>query len=46
MASRLIQWLPSVATCLLLQAAIVSGGVLLNHWVSSEPTCCDSPLEL
>ena len=39
------QWLPPVATDLLL-AASVCGGVLLNRLVSSETTCCDSPLAL
>ena len=39
-------WLPPVSLCLLLQASIVGGEVLLNHWFVPETPCCESPLEL
>lgn len=39
-------WLPPVGLCLLLQASIVGGGLLLNRWIVPETPCCDSPLEL
>jgi hypothetical protein len=39
-------WFPPVSLCLLLQATIVAGGVLLNRWAVPETPCCESPLEL
>jgi hypothetical protein len=46
MERNLRTWLPQVGLCLLLQGAIVGGGVLLNRWIVPEPPCCDSPLVL
>ncbi len=39
-------WLPPVGACLLLQATIAAGGLLLNRWIPPDRPCCDSPLEL
>jgi hypothetical protein len=39
-------WGPRIGGCLLLQASIAAGGVLLNHVMLPEPPCCAPPLEL
>jgi hypothetical protein len=39
-------WLAPIGTCLLLQAVLAGGGLLLNRWMVPDPPCCDSPLEL
>jgi hypothetical protein len=32
--------LPDVLLCLLLQAAIVGGGQIVDHWIAPEQPCC------
>ena len=32
--------LPDVLPCLLLQAAIVGGGQIVDRWIAPEPPCC------
>jgi hypothetical protein len=39
-------WLPQVGICLLLQAGIATGGLLLQRWVEPESTCFAQPLVL
>ena len=46
MLNNLRLWLPSIGTCLLLQATIAGGAVLLNRCIVPEVPCCDSPLVL
>jgi hypothetical protein len=39
-------WLPQVAVCLLLQAGIATGGLILQRWIEPESTCFAQPLVL
>jgi len=39
-------WLPQVGICLLLQAGIATGGLLLQRLVEPESTCFAQPLVL
>ena len=39
-------WLPQVGICLLLQAGIATGGLLLQRWIEPESTCFAQPLVL
>ena len=39
-------WFPQVGICLLLQAGIASGAMLLDRWIAPESPCCDRPLVL
>jgi hypothetical protein len=46
MIRMLRTWIPPVGTCLLLQAAIISTGLLVQRCLQSDTPCCDSPLVL
>lgn len=39
-------WLKPVGICLLLQAALLSGGRVFHGWLIPEERCCVSRLEL
>lgn len=39
-------WVPPIGLCLLLQATLAGGGLLLNRWIVPEPPCGDPPLVL
>lgn len=39
-------WLPQVGVCLLLQAGIATGGLLLQRWILPESPCSAQPLVL
>jgi hypothetical protein len=41
-------WWPQALLCLLIQASIVGGGLVLNRWLApvSTPPCCAPPLVL
>jgi hypothetical protein len=43
MGPLLRTWLPQVGLCLLLQAGIASGGLLLHRWLAPQAPCCSSP---
>jgi hypothetical protein len=38
--------LPDVLLCLLLQAAIVGSGQIVDRWIAPEPPCCVQPRPL
>jgi hypothetical protein len=38
--------LPDVLLCLLLQAAIVGSGQIVDRWIVPEPPCCVQPRPL
>lgn len=38
-------WL-DIVSCLLLQATLVGGGHLLDHWTPPDPPCCVQPQAL
>jgi hypothetical protein len=38
-------WL-DIVSCLLLQATLVGGGHLLDHWTLPDPPCCVQPQAL
>lgn len=46
LAQTVRTWIPQVGICLLLQAGIASGAMLLDRWIAPESPCCDRPLVL